>query len=167
MIDQLLDLTRIRLGKGIPIERTHMDLGQICTAIVEELRASHEGLEIQLQLSGDLTGEWDPDRLAQLVSNLGGNACAHGKPPIRIIADGQNELEVLLRVENGGTIRPEVVPTLFEPWTRRRGAAGSGLGLGLYISREIAHLHAGSIEKTADQPDTTCFAVRLPRSASR
>src|SRR5437762_13293155 len=69
MTTQLLDLTRARLGGGLPIEPKPADLREICRDVVEEFEAP-----VQLEVLGDVTGTWDEDRLAEVLSNLTGNA---------------------------------------------------------------------------------------------
>ena len=89
MIAQLLDFTRVRLGGGLPVERRRCDLGEICRSVIEELEPVHKR-QIRLRTAGDVAGDWDRDRLSQMLSNLAGNACQHAPPdrPIEIRLDG-------------------------------------------------------------------------------
>ena len=80
MISQLLDLTRARLGGGFPLELRTADLGDVCRGVVDEF-----GGAINLRVDGDLTGTWDPDRLAEVVSNITGNALEHAAPGTRVV----------------------------------------------------------------------------------
>jgi PAS domain S-box-containing protein len=169
MIDQLLDFTRIRLGKGLPLERKTVDLQEVCRIAGDELDGETQGSTVQIETSGDLVGEWDGDRLTQLVSNLIGNALSHGsgQAPVVIRAAGSDARSVLLEVRNGGTIPAEFLPVIFEPFkssTNRTQERSSGLGLGLYISQEIVLAHGGTIQVASSETDGTRFAVRLPRA---
>jgi len=170
MIEQLLDFTRSRLGGGLPIRRGAADLAQICRLVLDEVQAAHPERRLLLDTKGDCAGEWDADRLAQLVGNLVSNAIDHGDSdtPVRTKAIGEGDA-VLLEVSNqGAPIPPELLPTVFEAF-RRRAAAGSpsrGLGLGLFISEQIVHAHGGTIHARSSAEDrTTTIRVRLPRSS--
>jgi signal transduction histidine kinase len=74
MIRDLLDLTRVRLGGAIPLNRQKTDLRQICEAVMEELHTTSPDSVLRLEMSGSMIGDWDSDRLAQVISNLLGNA---------------------------------------------------------------------------------------------
>jgi PAS domain S-box-containing protein len=168
MIDQLLDFTRIRLGKGLPLARSSMDLGAVCRLAIDELDSASAAQRVRLEATGDLVGGWDGDRLAQLVSNLLGNALAHGARdfPVTLRVDGTDERTVLVEVRNAGVVPAALLEVMFEPFrsthdTKQQGS--SGLGLGLYISQQIAVAHGGSIEVASCEPEGTCFTVRLPR----
>src|SRR4029079_1482183 len=170
MIAQLLDFTRIRLGGGLPLERTRVDLAEVTRSIIDELEPVYRA-GIVLQSSGDVTGIWDRDRLSQLLSNLTANACQHGTPglPIDIVLDGAAGDVVRLEVRNGGVIPADVLRVVFEPLRhpgkggKKRGG-GSGLGLGLYITQEIAHAHGGTIHVESTEAGGTRFIVELPRA---
>ncbi|MFZ5893310.1 MAG: PAS domain-containing protein [Myxococcota bacterium] len=166
LIEQVLDLTRARAMGGIPVERRPIQLTPVVEAVVEEVRTAHPGREIEVVTHGDCSGTWDPDRLAQVVSNLVGNAVTHGTigTPVRVeLVGGEN---VVLTVHNASTpIPPETLATLFDPF--RRGEKSSqvarrGLGLGLYITDQIVRAHGGSIVAESDTSGTR-FRVTLPR----
>jgi PAS domain S-box-containing protein len=169
MIDQLLDFTRIRLGKGIPIEQKETDLAEVCRLAIDELESAGEARKIELRAAGDSIGLWDADRLLQLCSNLLSNALAHGTgtDPIAIRVNGTDPTNVVLEVCNAGAVPPEIMPVLFEPFrsgANEKQARSNGLGLGLFISQQIAISHAGSIEVVSSETDGTQMSVRLPRN---
>lgn len=171
MIEQILDLTRARIGGGIPIVPTPVDLHALTTSLVDELVIAAPQA-ILVDGAGDLQGTWDGDRLAQVVSNLVGNAVEHGATdePIRVILDGSDPDTVELSVWNAGVIPGELLPALFDPFVgaaaNARSRRSKGLGLGLYIVEQIVLSHGGRVEvRSAD--GGTEFLVSLPRVAVR
>lgn len=171
LITDILDFTRARLGGGIPMARRLVDLGAVAEQIATEVRANHPGRELELVRRGDLAGRFDPDRLAQVMTNLLSNALGHGDPtsPVRFTLAGRDR-EVALTVENRGeTLATETLATLFEPFQQGARAAGDTLapgsiGLGLFIVRHIVEAHRGKITVVSSEGLTT-FAVSLPRRA--
>ncbi|AKJ06706.1 PAS domain S-box-containing protein [Archangium gephyra] len=171
LIHDLLDFTRARLGGGIPIERKPLDLHTHCRQVVEEVRLAHPDREVEVVRSGEGRGEWDGDRLAQVITNLVNNALAYSPPgtPVRVETRGVDGT-VLLGVHNEGRpIPPELLPHLFEPMTRGRpggDTASRSIGLGLFIVANIVHAHGGTIDVHSEAATGTTFTVRLPRLAS-
>lgn len=169
MIDQILEFTRVRLGRGLPLERKELDLAEITRQVLDELKGQADDADLHFELRGNPRGNWDGDRLAQLVSNLAGNAVQHRLPstPVHVTLDGERSDMVTITVENQGTIPPEILPTIFEPLRGgepRKLEGASGLGLGLYISQQIAVAHGGAIHVVSDPKEGTRFSVELPRS---
>lgn len=168
LVGDLLDFTSTRLGKGLPVTLTVGDLGATVGHVVEELRARHPSVRISYETRGELHGRWDFARLAQVVANLGGNAIQHGDTgqPIRIRLDGADD-EVVLTVHNQSPpIAPDALARIFDPMTRgsqeSRKAVRGSMGLGLYICRQVALAHDGSIQVSSDAQGTT-FVVRIAR----
>ena len=166
MIGDLLDLTQTRLGGSLPLKRRPADLQQVCEEAMMEIRAGQPDAVLQLQVSGDLRGEWDADRLGQVVSNLVGNAIQHGNgTPITLTGQEQGN-SVTLTVHNGGPpIPPEVLPYVFEPLARGRAEGAShSIGLGLFIARAIVSAHGGHIQVTSSTDAGTTFTIALPKA---
>jgi signal transduction histidine kinase len=165
MIRDMLDLTRARLAGGIPLTRASANLATVVERVAEEVRAAHPDRELEVLVEGDVTGEWDVDRLQQIASNLVGNAIQHGEPttPIVIRVAGACPDHVVLSVANAGVIPPDILPTIFDPFHRSRLTGGDGLGLGLYIVQQIAHAHLGTIEVESTPASGTVFTLRIPR----
>jgi PAS domain S-box-containing protein len=170
MISDLLDFARGRLGGGIPISARPMDLGALCREVVEELEAGRPGREVVVKAEGNLQGDWDPDRLSQLLINLGKNALDYSPAETRVHLMLQDEGETLrVEVHNAGApIPPERLASIFEPFRRfveEEGHAPSsaGLGLGLYIVEQIVRAHGGAIAVRSTTEEGTTFTVRLPR----
>lgn len=168
MIDDLLDFTRTRLGAGMPVSPTRTDLQNLCRDILAEFRAAHPHRTLRFESSGDTSGEWDGARLRQVVSNLVANAIQYGRDatPVEVSARGE-ESDVLVAVKNQGRpVSPSALPTVFDPFVRAPERATEhrpGVGLGLYIARQIVIAHGGAIEVTSDETTGTVFTVRLPR----
>jgi signal transduction histidine kinase len=169
MIDQLLDFTRVRVGSGIAVERKAMDLLPLLRQVIEELELAHPQWLVRLSAAGRTAGEWDPDRLAQVFSNLIANALQHGvmERGVDVTIESTQLESVTVHVRNGGAIAPELLPTLFEPMTGvRRGQKSQGLGLGLYISQQIVLAHGGRLEVCSDNVAGTTFSVHLEPGAA-
>ncbi len=171
MIGTLLDFTNTRFTGTLPIAPVPTDLHDVCRRVVGELLAAAPDRTIELALDGDGRGTWDPGRMAQVVSNLLSNALQHGarQAPVRISVAG-DEASAVLAVENQGpAIAPELLPVIFEPFCRgsahRDASHAPGLGLGLYIVRQVVDAHGGSVavDSTARR---TAFTVRLPRACA-
>ncbi len=165
MISELLDFTRGRLGGGIPIHRVAGDLRAVVRQGVEELEAAWPERTVRLSVeSGRYEGEWDADRLVQVVSNLGSNALQYSPPDTTVtftLRDGGES--ATLEVHNtGNPIPPEALPHLFDPF-RRASSEGGGLGLGLYIVEQVVKGHGGRIEVSSTAQSGTLFRVVLPR----
>jgi signal transduction histidine kinase len=170
MIEQILDLTRSRLGGGLEVQPALMDLCATLTNVVDELRTAYPSRTIQLRCSS-LLGAWDRDRLEQVFSNLISNAIHHGvaDKPIMVEAHADGGV-VSVSVHNEGPPIPEELRTkIFSPFRRgnrdSRTAKTAGLGPGLYISREIVLAHGGEIVVQSGLADGTTFRVTLPARA--
>ncbi len=166
MIDQLLDLTRVRLGAGIVVSRRPASIAVIAADVARETQTARPGLEVSVAVTGDATGEWDPERLEQLLTNVVTNAAQHGTPgaPVRIVVTGDVDC-VSIAVHNKGTpIPPDTLTRVFEPFQREYTHDREGLGLGLYIAREIAHRHGGTIALTSTEAGETTVELVLPRA---
>jgi signal transduction histidine kinase len=167
LVEQLLDFARLRSGDGIPCNPQPMDVGQLSRAVIEELASTFPGRRIDFHPTGDLVGLWDSERLEQAISNLVANALRHGAPesPVVVLVNGRSELGVTLQVANDGTIPADLLPLMFRPFgSPRRGNGGSrGLGLGLYIAKQIVAAHGGTIAVSSVEREGTAFTVSLPR----
>ena len=179
LLDDLVEYARHRLGAGLAIDPAPLHLGQFVRDTLDEIDAIDTGRTLELTVNGNLDGEWDARRLHQALSNLVFNAVKYGTAgvPIRIDVDGSRSDEVVVAVRNAGVPIPaDLLPTLFEPLVRGEGqspqaeagsqVAGANLGLGLYVVREIANAHGGSVSVTSDAA-STCFELRLPRICTR
>jgi len=160
IILQLLDLARARLGGGIPLDPRSMNLADVCRSVIEEFEAA-----IQLELEGDLTGTWDPDRLTEALSSITANAIDHARPRTAVVMRARrDDAGVVVEVINrGDPIPPDVLPFIFEPFRRgtRKTSTTGRLGLGLYIANQIVLATGGTLQARSVS-GTTTFEMRLP-----
>lgn len=173
MITDLLDYTRTRLGGGIPLTAGEVCLPGLAREILEELEVANPGRAIELRASDEGRGQWDRDRIAQVIQNLVSNALQYGPKDEPILVTVRDEPEhVVFSVHNDGEpISADVMSRLFEPFRRgerpaSEGTRSDGLGLGLYIARQIVAAHGGDIEVRSSEEEGTTFTVRLPRRLS-
>jgi signal transduction histidine kinase len=162
LIDNVLDFARGRLGGGITLTRVAQPLQPVLDHVIAELRASFPASRIETNFDLTQAVNCDGGRIAQLFSNLLGNALIHGTAdsPIRVDA-GTRAGRFELSVANAGQpIRPEAINRLFQPFYRASDAR-QGLGLGLYIASEIARAHGGELEVESSAQETR-FTFRMP-----
>jgi signal transduction histidine kinase len=170
LVNDLLDFAKARIGATIPINPRPTNLREIVEQVVDECQASAPGRVIRIGHQGDELGTWDADRIAQVITNLVGNALQHGAPGAPIIVESRiSGNDAVLTVANEGAgIASEELERLFEPYHRGANAAErrGSMGLGLFIAREVIAAHGGTIEVESQLHATTRFTVRLPRVAA-
>jgi signal transduction histidine kinase len=173
IVAQLRDLTHARLDGRIPLAAAPTSLSSIMTKVAHELTASRPEASIEIDVRGDTTCTCDAERIAEVLANLLGNAARHGSDPrrVRAVADGRDPAIVTVTVTNPGTIAPELIPVLFNPFRRARSDHGRrershGLGLGLYIARRIVLGHGGDLTVTSSDERGTAFCAVIPRAGT-
>ncbi|WP_051293797.1 hybrid sensor histidine kinase/response regulator [Pseudoduganella violaceinigra] len=166
LIDDMLDVSRIRSGK-LSIRPGRVDLEALLQRIVGDLthQATDMHTELRLSIVQRVAGCWDEFRLEQVIVNLITNALRYGdsKPvEVRLHADSQNaRIEVS---DQGPGIPEEVLPKIFEPFERgKMDTVSAGLGLGLYISRQLAEAHGGTLAVRSKPGEGSTFILTLPR----
>jgi len=171
MIRDLLDYTRTRLGKGIPIAPAAGNVEQMCETCIAEMRLAHPNESFVFSGAGDMEATFDRARVHQVISNLLRNAVQHGEPGSEVLLRAGVEGETIaLDVTNRGRPIPEQrLHSIFSPMVQgddavdSDGQGSTSLGLGLFIAREIAEAHGGGIAVSSSLANGTTFSVRLPR----
>ena len=169
MADDLAILVRSRMSVGLPLSRESADLGSIIEETLEAVQLSYPNAIFTIEKIGDVTGTWDKSRLQQMIFNLVSNAVTHSSDQRATIAVRGADADVVLAISNqGNPIPADQQKLIFEPFVHQGGSASpqpsSGLGLGLFVVREIVQAHRGSVEVASSDIDGTTFTVRLPRS---
>lgn len=171
MVSDLLEYTRTHLGKGIPVVPHEANISSICRQALEEMRSGQPEREFLLNVPESLAGEVDAARLRQALSNLLNNAVQHGDAgsAITLTARAEGDL-IALSVRNMGTPIPgESLQVIFDPLVQlseksavKASMNATNLGLGLFIAREVARGHDGTIDVTSTLAEGTVFTMRLP-----
>jgi chemotaxis family two-component system sensor kinase Cph1 len=166
LISQVLDMSRLDSGLGLTMRKVEVDLSKMVDDLLDETRMAHPGSNYQASIAPGVTGSADPDRMAQVVSNLLSNARHHGAGGKSIIVSLRTEdSQVILEVRNeGAAIAPELAAQLFNPFKRmavQSNANRTGMGLGLYIAEKVVQGHGGTIDYRHDNPHVV-FRVAFP-----
>lgn len=171
IVDDLLDFTRARVGKGIPLEKSEVCLVELIQRLLDESTAVNPDREFRfVHHEATVPGLWDAGRLSQVFANLLDNAVKYSPPksPIDVVLQSAPD-QATLEVRNGGSPIPaQKLAMLFEPFSRGEDSgthARTSLGLGLFIVREIVRRHEGTVEVASDAEAGTRFKVTLPRHA--
>jgi len=165
LVEDLLVASRLDAG-ALEIHRDELDLGPLIAEASSGV-AGVDGTPIEVDCPPVLTVVGDRDRLNQMLVNYISNAVRYGSPPLRVEArprDGFAEVRVL---DAGGGVEPEVVPRLFEKFSRATQSATGGTGLGLFIVRGLARAQGGDAWYEPGDPAGACFAFSVPAAARR
>ncbi len=163
LVNRMLDASVAE--RNVPVVYPEdVDLVPLVREVVDELALVKRGATIDLALPASVVGRWDGGRLQQVISNLIDNALKYGRDrPVRVALTVEGGTAVLSVEDQGIGIDAEVLPHLFEPYERGVSVRGyGGLGLGLFISRQIIGAHGGSIEIRSEKGIGSCFRVLLP-----
>lgn len=167
LIGDLLDFTQARVGAGLTFAPTACDLHEVVGEAIDELGLAYPDRALRHARTGDGRCSADASRLVQLVGNLVSNAVSHGRPdtPVTITTNGTRGNALTLAVHNDGEAIPAtLLPSLFEPMTRgTKASGGRSVGLGLFIVREIAKAHGGTVAVRSSETEGTTFTLTLPR----
>jgi signal transduction histidine kinase len=168
LVKDLLDFTKARLGGGIPVCPTPVDLHTLVRQVVEEVEGAYPGRKVEVRQKGEAWGEWDSDRVAQVIANLVTNALKYSPEdtPVRLVTRSESGWVSLSVWNSGAPIPSEKLSSIFEPLQRATAevdTAGRSVGLGLYIVKRIVDAHGGAIDVRSTEAEGTLFTVRLPR----
>lgn len=164
LIENILDFARGRLGAGIVLNsHDSSTLTSMLNQIVSELQTINPGRIIETSFEIHIPVYCDENRIAQLFSNLLGNAILHGdkNAPIKINASVKKDLFILTVTNSGKQIPADTLEIVFQPFHKGDREGNKGLGLGLYIAAEIAKAHQGKLI-AASTVEETSFTLEIP-----
>jgi signal transduction histidine kinase len=169
MVDNLLGYTRSQLGRGMSLSPVPGDVVEACQAAIADALATYPETRFELDATAGLEGVFDPIRVHQLLINLMLNAAQYGArgEPVRIRAERDGGC-ARVRVNNRGAVIPEsALREIFRPLVQLAADTGderpkSSMGLGLFVAREIALAHGGTLEAASSESDGTTFTFAIP-----
>ncbi len=169
MIDELLDVARLELGRPLELERRRMDLVALARLVVSEHQQQTQRHIIQLAGEPELIGEWDPPRLQRVLDNLLSNALKYspdgGMVTVAIVHDEDDARAwAILSVRDQGVGIPAAdLPRIFEAFQRAQNVARiGGSGVGLAVALQIVAQHGGTLTADSREGYGSTFTVRLP-----
>jgi signal transduction histidine kinase len=171
MLDELLDLARLRMGQPLELHRRSTDLVALACDVAAELQPSTEFHQVRVETELDqLVGEWDPSRLGRVLVNLVENAIKYSPSGGDVIVSvGRTDRDTgdwaTIAVSDQGIGIPEAdLERVFERFQRGSNAVGRvlGTGIGLAGVRDIVELHGGAITLASREGVGTTVSVRLP-----
>ena len=166
LIDDLLDFTAARLGRGLRATFEEIDLHIVTAHVVEELVLADPAHRLRHVRLGQGTCTGDPHRLAQMVGNLVANATAYGEVGgvVTVTSEIASDSAALSVHNTGRVLSLEARELIFEPMMRGTdGGAPRSVGLGLFIVSEIARIHGGAADVVSTADGGTTFQVSFPR----
>ena len=165
LIDNIMDFARGRMGGGLGLASNALEpVADTLVQVIQELQSTHPDRAIEHEFDLTEPVSCDRGRIAQMLSNLLGNALMHGDPstPVRVSARTDDGLFRLGVSNTGAAIAPDMLERLFQPFFRGAvRASQQGLGLGLYIASEIARAHGGRLDVTSTDQETM-FTLTMP-----
>lgn len=171
MVNDLLQFSRSQLGGKIPLAPELGNLEEICEAAAHDAGSVYPDAIIEVEISGDVTGIFDADRLQQVLTNLLVNAAQYsaGQVPVVIAAQGTADTLKVKVTNHGPVISAANLKTIFDPLIQLpqeghpRKRLSTSLGLGLFIAEQIVFAHGGAIAVESSTPKGTVFSIEIPR----
>jgi PAS domain S-box-containing protein len=165
LIESLLDVSRIATGR-FDLNPQSFDLTDALHESLERLRESAARARCELSVTADpaIVGTWDKLRLEQVINNLLSNALKYAAgTPIHVTLRQEGDTAVLEVCDKGPGIPEAALPRIFDRFERAAAMHHyGGLGLGLYVVREIIKAHNGMVSVRNLPEGGACFTVRLP-----
>ncbi|MFP4090406.1 MAG: ATP-binding protein [Cyclobacteriaceae bacterium] len=167
LISNMLEMTQLRLGSGLSINKTSAELTKQCEQIVQEFQLAYPRSEINLEFTGPVAGNWDLLRINQVITNLVANALRYGRQggPVNVKVFSDNAM-ACFSVHNEGNPIPEDKRKMIYTGLYTEGEGRnkeSSYGIGLYVVNEIVKAHEGELQLESSQESGTTFTVSLPR----
>jgi signal transduction histidine kinase len=174
LINDLIDFTRTHLGPGIPVKTKQANLSRVCRDVVDEMRTFHPEQLFELEMPARLDAVFDESRIAQVLSNLIGNAVQYGTQgkPVQICLSSRDQQNMITVQNYGVAIAANEMAAVFDPFVRIAANPGQGalerssLGIGLFIARQIAQAHRGDLQVVSTESDGTTFTLSLPQMST-
>lgn len=163
LVDDMLDISRITTGK-LKLDKAVFDLSKLVRELVDRFSPQFEavGCHVMASIEPEVTGAWDSFKIEQVINNLFSNAIRYApKSCIEVTLKKENGVAKLTVKDGGQGIHPDSLEKIFERFERASTNA-SGLGLGLYITRQIIELHKGKIRAESELGKGSCFIIELP-----
>ena len=169
LIDELLDVARLRMGQPLLLERSPTDLVALARqlAAMQQTATEHHQIVVEAAVP-ELVGTWDGRRLERVLENLLSNAIkyspAGGEITVRLERDADTDMAVLSVRDRGIGIPAADLPYVFERFRRAANVLGriEGTGIGLAAAGQIVHEHGGSVDLQSREGEGTVVTVRLP-----
>ena len=167
-LERVAQVTDLRRGK-VQLEPSQVDLVAVVDEVCRDARreAAAAGAELVVDAGKPVTGQWDRDRLKQIVANLVSNAIRYGGGSrIELGIRGRDgDVELVIR-DHGPGLDPAVLPRLFDPFDHARARRGGGLGVGLWVVKTLCAAMRGTVTATNASNGGACFCIVLPRGAN-
>lgn len=171
MVNDLLEYARSQLGGVMPVRRASFDLSKVAVYALRDAQAVAPDCAFHLETEGDLLGQFDAVRMQQAITNLLTNAARFRDKHYAVMLSLAGEAEQLtLHVKNRGPVIPaQAFDAIFDPLVQLAQDEGeadrptTSMGLGLFIAKEVANAHGGSISVSSSEKNGTVFTVSIPR----
>jgi polar amino acid transport system substrate-binding protein len=166
LVNNVMDVATIRAGQLLWLKREKCHAGDVVRAVIERFRIEFENAKTPLHVSIEANPEciWDVSRVEQLLTNLLNNALkyARGKPIEITVTEHEGQIEIRI-IDHGPGMTPKTREKIFEPFERGTSVSAAGLGLGLFIAKQIVLSHGGTIEADSALGKGTEFTVKIPK----
>jgi PAS domain S-box-containing protein len=164
LVETLLDVSRITTGR-LRLNPEKFDLVESARDVMERFQetAAQAGCTLSLKTGGPVVGTWDRLRIEQIVTNLVANATKYAPgAPVEVSIESEGDAAVLEVRDGGRGLREDDLSRVFGRFERAGGTAAGGMGLGLYITRQFAEAHGGTVSARNVDGGGACFTVALP-----